>query len=172
MATFETPGYRSTLTPEGRKIIQIPLSVTDDDAPSMPTVPDGTRLVSREYTRRPDGGRDYVFTYESNGSEPGDAQIQVNGQAAQEPIETHPSFNGEGPDGEGPDGEGPDGEGPDGEGPDIELPGGGGELAASGLFTGKVSDLFDYTKLTPSQLAKLLPLIDYVAKLKQDTKRA
>jgi hypothetical protein len=80
--------------------------------------------------------------------------------------------DGEGPDGEGPDGEGPDGEGPDGEGPDIELPGGGGGLAASGLFTGKVSDLFDYTKLTPSQLAKLVPLIDYVAKLKQDAKRA
>jgi hypothetical protein len=48
------------------------------------------RLVSSEFTNRPDGGRDYVFTYESSGSAPGDAQIQINGQAAQEPIETHP----------------------------------------------------------------------------------
>ena len=42
------------------------------------------RLVSSEFTNRPDGGRDYVFTYESSGSAPGDAQIQINGQAAQE----------------------------------------------------------------------------------------
>jgi hypothetical protein len=53
------------------------------------------RLVSNEYTIRPDGGRDYVYTYESAGSAPGDAQIQINGQAAQEPIETHPAFNGQ-----------------------------------------------------------------------------
>lgn len=53
------------------------------------------RLVSSEFTNRTDGGRDYVFTYESSGSAPGDAQIQINGQAAQEPIETHPKFNGE-----------------------------------------------------------------------------
>jgi hypothetical protein len=53
------------------------------------------RLGSNEYTIRPDGGRDYVYTYESAGSAPGDAQIQINGQAAQEPIETHPAFNGE-----------------------------------------------------------------------------
>jgi len=53
------------------------------------------RLVSNEYTIRQDGGRDYVFTFESSGSAPGDAQIQLSGQAAQEPIETHPAFNGQ-----------------------------------------------------------------------------
>jgi hypothetical protein len=94
MASIETPGLRSTITPEGRKIIQIPVSVTDNSAANPPSAPSGTRLVSSEYTIRPDGGRDYVFTYESAGA-PGDAQIQVNGQAAQEPIETHPKFNGE-----------------------------------------------------------------------------
>jgi hypothetical protein len=94
MPSFQTAGYRSTITPEGRKIVQIPVSVTDDSAPSVPTAPSGMRLVSNEYTIRPDGGRDYVYTYESAGSAPGDAQIQINGQAAQEPIETHPKFNG------------------------------------------------------------------------------
>lgn len=95
MAQFQTAGYRSTITPEGRKIVQIPVSVTDDTAATAPAAPSGMRLVSNEYTIRPDGGRDYIFTYESSGSAPGDAQIQVNGQAAQEPIETHPKFNGE-----------------------------------------------------------------------------
>jgi hypothetical protein len=94
MPSFQTAGYRSTITPEGRKIVQIPVSVTDDSAPSAPAAPSGMRLVSNEYTIRPDGGRDYVYTYESAGSAPGDAQIQINGQAAQEPIETHPAFNG------------------------------------------------------------------------------
>lgn len=94
MASFETPGYRSTITPEGRRIVQIPVSVTDNTAPSAPSAPSGMRMVSNEYTIRPDGGRDYVFTFESSGSAPGDAQIQINGQAAQEPIETHPKFNG------------------------------------------------------------------------------
>jgi hypothetical protein len=94
MAQFLTAGYRSTITPEGRKIVQIPVSVTDDSNATAPTAPSGMRLVSNEYTIRPDGGRDYVYTYESAGSAPGDAQIQINGQAAQEPIETHPSFNG------------------------------------------------------------------------------
>jgi hypothetical protein len=51
-------------------------------------------MVSTEYVSRPDGGRDYIFTYESSGSD-GEAQIQISGQAAQEPIETHPKFNGE-----------------------------------------------------------------------------
>lgn len=95
MASFQTAGYRSTITPEGRKIVQIPVSVTDDSEPAPPTAPRGTRMVSNEYTIRPDGGRDYVYTFESSGSSPGDAQIQINGQAAQEPIETHPKFNGE-----------------------------------------------------------------------------
>lgn len=94
MASFETAGYRSTITPEGRRIVQIPVSVTDNTTPSSPSAPSGMRMVSNEYTIRPDGGRDYVFTYESSGSAPGDAQIQINGQAAQEPIETHPKFNG------------------------------------------------------------------------------
>jgi hypothetical protein len=96
MASIQTPGLRSTITPEGRRIVQIPVSVTDDTAAQTPANPQGTRLVSSEYVIRPDGGRDYTFTYESSGSAPGDAQIQISGQAAQEPIETHPSFNGEG----------------------------------------------------------------------------
>ena len=94
MASFQTAGYRSTITPEGRKIIQIPVSVTDDSAATAPSAPSGMRMVSNEYTIRPDGGRDYVYTFESSGGAPGDAQIQINGQAAQEPIETHPKFNG------------------------------------------------------------------------------
>ena len=94
MASILTAGYRSTITPEGRKIVQIPVSVTDDSSASVPSAPPGMRLVSNEYTIRPDGGRDYVFTFESSGSAPGDAQIQISGQAAQEPIETHPKFNG------------------------------------------------------------------------------
>ena len=100
MASFQTAGYRSTITPEGRKIVQIPVSVTDDTSPAAPPpAPVGMRMVSNEYTIRPDGGRDYVYTYESSGSAPGDAQIQINGQAAQEPIETHYKFNGTGEDG-------------------------------------------------------------------------
>ena len=95
MPSFQTAGFRSTITPEGRKIVSIPVSVTDDSAATVPSAPTGMRLVSSEFTNRPDGGRDYVFTYESSGSAPGDAQIQINGQAAQEPIETHPKFNGE-----------------------------------------------------------------------------
>ena len=95
MASFQTAGSRTTITPEGRKIVSIPVSVTDDAAATVPSAPSGMRLVSSEFTNRPDGGRDYVFTYESSGSAPGDAQIQINGQAAQEPIETHPKFNGE-----------------------------------------------------------------------------
>ena len=95
MASFQTAGSRTTITPEGRKIVSIPVSVTNDSAATVPTAPIGMRLVSSEFTNRPDGGRDYVFTYESSGSAPGDAQIQINGQAAQEPIETHPKFNGE-----------------------------------------------------------------------------
>ena len=95
MPSFQTAGSRTTFTPEGRKIVSIPVSVTDDSAATVPSAPSGMRLVSSEFTNRPDGGRDYVFTYESSGSAPGDAQIQINGQAAQEPIETHPKFNGE-----------------------------------------------------------------------------
>jgi hypothetical protein len=96
MPSFQTAGSRTTFTPEGRKIVSIPVSVTDDSAATKPSAPAGMRLVSSEFTNRPDGGRDYVFTYESSGSAPGDAQIQINGQAAQEPIETHPKFNGVG----------------------------------------------------------------------------
>lgn len=95
MPSFQTAGSRTTFTPEGRKIVSIPVSVTDDSAATLPSAPSGMRLVSSEFTNRSDGGRDYVFTYESSGSAPGDAQIQINGQAAQEPIETHPKFNGQ-----------------------------------------------------------------------------
>lgn len=94
MSQFLTAGFRSTITPEGRRIVQIPVSTTGDESASAPTAPSGMRLVGNEYVIRPDGGRDYVFNYESSGSAPGDAQIQINGQAAQEPIETHPKFNG------------------------------------------------------------------------------
>jgi len=94
MPQYETPGKRFTVTPEGRQIVVIPVSNTDDTAITAPQPPQGTKLVSYEYTQRPDGGRDYVFTFESSGgSAPGDSQIQVNGQCAQEPIETHPKFN-------------------------------------------------------------------------------
>jgi hypothetical protein len=96
MASILTAGSRTTITPEGRKIVQIPVSTTGvDEAASAPTAPSGTRLVSYEYTIRADGGRDYNFIFESNGSTPGDSQIQINGTAAQEPIETHPKFNGQ-----------------------------------------------------------------------------
>lgn len=95
MAQYETTGFRYTVSPEGKKLVSIPVSVTDDSAATAPTAPQGMRLVGYEYSKRPDGGRDYSFNYESNGSSAGDSQIQVNGQCAQEPIETHPSFNGQ-----------------------------------------------------------------------------
>lgn len=94
MAQYEIPGYRYTVAPDGRKIVVVPVSTTDDAAATVPTAPSGTRLVGYEYSKRPDGGRDYAFTFESNGSSPSDSQIQINGQCAQEPIETHPRFNG------------------------------------------------------------------------------
>jgi hypothetical protein len=96
MASFQIPGYRDTISPDGRKIIQIPVSTTDDQAPTRPSTPSLMRYIGREYVTRPDGGRDYIFTYESNGRSPADANVQISGQAAQEPIETHPKFNGEG----------------------------------------------------------------------------
>jgi hypothetical protein len=100
MAAIEIPGYRSTVGPDGRKIIQIPVSTTDNgEVASPPSPPDGTRYIGREFVVRPDGGRDYIFTYESNGDTPADGNVQISGQAAQEPIETHPNFNGEGPSG-------------------------------------------------------------------------
>jgi hypothetical protein len=96
MAQFEISGYRRTRTPEGRVIIQVPVSVSDDSAGQAPPAPEaGLRLVSNEYTQRPDGGRDYTYTYESNGSSAADGDVQIAGQAAQEPIETHPKFNGQ-----------------------------------------------------------------------------
>ena len=100
MAQFNTPGTRRTIAPDGRYIVTIPVSTTDETNASVPTTPSGTRLVSAEDTQRPDGGRDYVFTFESiayGGTGSGvDRQQQINGQAAQEPIETHPKFNGVG----------------------------------------------------------------------------
>jgi hypothetical protein len=97
MAAIEIPGYRSTVGPDGRKIIQIPVSTTDtSEAATPPIAPTGMRYVGREFVVRPDGGRDYIFNYESNGQNPADGNVQISGQAAQEPIETHPSFNGKG----------------------------------------------------------------------------
>lgn len=95
MAQYEIAGYRRTRTPEGRVIIQIPVSVSDDTDANPPTAPEGTRLVSNEYTQRADGGRDYVYTYESSGNDASSGDVQIAGQAAQEPIETHPKFNGQ-----------------------------------------------------------------------------
>ena len=98
MAQYITPGTRRTITPEGRYIVQIPVSTSDDTNATPPTTPSGTRLVSVEDTQRPDGGLDYIFTYESisySGTGSTDRQQQINGQAAQEPIETHPKFNGQ-----------------------------------------------------------------------------
>lgn len=95
MADILTAGTRITFSPDGRRIHQIPVSTTDNSAASVPNTPSGSRLVSYEYTQRPDGGRDYTFTFESISPTGNDKQQQVNGQAAQEPIETHPKFNGQ-----------------------------------------------------------------------------
>lgn len=96
MAQYEIPGRRSTLTPEGRVIHQIPVSTDADVNANAPATPPGTQLVSAEYTQRPDGGRDYLFTYESASASSNDKAAEIAGQAAQEPIETHPKFNGGG----------------------------------------------------------------------------
>lgn len=95
MAQYEIPGYRYTVAPDGKKIVSIPVSTTTDAAATVPSAPTGTRLVGYEFSKRPDGGRDYSFTFEGSGTG-SDSQIQINGQCAQEPIETHPKFNGEG----------------------------------------------------------------------------
>jgi hypothetical protein len=94
MASIET-GRRETSTPDGKVITQINVSTTGvDEAATNPSRPAKSRLVSREWTNRPDGARDYVFTFENIGDRTIDPEQQINGQAAQEPIETHPSFNG------------------------------------------------------------------------------
>lgn len=95
MAQFLTAGTRKTLTPEGRLIVQVPVSTTDDVNAQVPSAPSGTRLTSIEYTHRTDGGRDYVFSFESISPNANNKQQEVNGQCAQEPIETHPKFNGQ-----------------------------------------------------------------------------
>jgi hypothetical protein len=95
MASIET-GRRETSTPDGRVITQINVSTTgDDEAATSPTRPTKSRLVSREWTHRGDGSRDYIFTFENIGDRADEPEQQINGQAAQEPIETHPKFNGE-----------------------------------------------------------------------------
>jgi hypothetical protein len=94
MAQYETIGKRYSLGADGKVQVQIPVSVTDDTVVTPPTAPTGTKLVSAEYTLRADGGRDYTLVYESGGSSSQKAQIQVQGQASQEPVETHPKFNG------------------------------------------------------------------------------
>jgi hypothetical protein len=98
MAQYLTPGTRVSLLPEGRQVYSIPVSTTDDSAATVPTAPSGTRLVGVEYVQRPDGGRDYTFTFETaaggGGGTGADKQQEITGQASQEPVETHPSFNG------------------------------------------------------------------------------
>jgi len=94
MAQYETIGKRYSLGADGKLQVQIPISVTDDTAITEPTPPTGTKLVSYEYTIRADGGRDYILVYEKGGSSTQKAQVQVQGQASQEPVETHPKFNG------------------------------------------------------------------------------
>lgn len=94
MASIET-ARRETSTPDGKVITQINVSTTGvDEAATNPSRPSGSRLVSREYVTRPDGARDYVFTFETVGDRNTDPEQQITGQAAQEPIETHPKFNG------------------------------------------------------------------------------
>jgi hypothetical protein len=96
MAQHETSGARVSITPEGKRIHVVPVSTETDVAATVPTAPDGTSLVSADYTIRPDGGRDYSFVFESAtyGTGGTDAAAEAAGQAAQEPIETHPDFNG------------------------------------------------------------------------------
>jgi len=99
MAQYLTPGTRVTFAADGKRTYAIPVSTDSDTSATAPTAPSGFRYVSSEYVQRPDGGRDYVFTYESiGGSTSGtslDRQQEINGTAAQEPIETHPLFNSE-----------------------------------------------------------------------------
>ena len=94
MAQHQTSGNRVSITPDGKRIHTILISRTTDDAATTPSAPTGTSLVSVEYTGRADGGRDYTYVFESPGPSAGAASSEVSGQASQEPIETHPSFNG------------------------------------------------------------------------------
>ena len=94
MASIET-ARRETSTPDGKVITQINVSTTGaDEAATTPSRPTKSRLVSREYVTRPDGARDYVYTFEAVGDRSSEPEQQITGQAAQEPIETHPKFNG------------------------------------------------------------------------------
>ena len=94
MSSIYTPGFTDTTQPGGKRSQRIPISTTTDAAPSpTPTTPVGFRLIGTNYTRRPDGGRDYVLDYEEI-VQTSSTDISVNGQAAEQPIETHPSFNG------------------------------------------------------------------------------
>ena len=93
MAIIYTAGFSDTSQPGGKRSKKLPFSTTTDEAPIAPTPPVGFRLISSSYTRRQDGGRDYVLDYEEV-VEDSATDISVSGQAAQEPIETHPSFNG------------------------------------------------------------------------------
>lgn len=102
MPQYETSARTAGISKDGTLTWKIPVSVTDDSAATPPTAPTGTNLVSVDLTSRDDGGRDYVFTYESiAGGWEGtvrktetDPTCQITGQAAQEPIETHWRFNG------------------------------------------------------------------------------
>jgi hypothetical protein len=99
MSDILIPGTRVTYAADGKRTFQIPVSTTTDAAAATPAAPSGTRFVAAEYVQRPDGGRDYVFTFEAivggSSGTASDRQQEINGQAAQEPIETHPLFNSE-----------------------------------------------------------------------------
>ncbi len=96
MSQILPPGTRVTFGSDGKRTHIIPVSTRTDTAATAPEAPTGSRLVSSEYVQRPDGGRDYVFTYESiQGSTSGtasDRQQEINGTATTEPIETNPRF--------------------------------------------------------------------------------
>lgn len=102
MAQFETASRSASVSKDGTVSWKVPVSTTDNSPATIPTAPDGTSLVAVDMTNREDGGRDYVFTFESiSASWEGttrdpktDPVCQISGQASPEPIETHWRFNG------------------------------------------------------------------------------
>jgi len=96
MASIET-SRREAWLPDGKTITTINVATTGiDEVATNPTRPSGSRLVSREWSTSPHGGREYVFTFEKLAPRGNEPEMQISGQAAQEPIETHPRFNGKG----------------------------------------------------------------------------
>ena len=103
MASIFTPGLSVGIQSGGKQTIRIPVATTANEDATQPTTPVGFRLIGVNYSRREDGGRNYVYDYEQigDGSGTGGAggsavDKQVNGQAVEQPIETHPKFNGVG----------------------------------------------------------------------------